>query len=96
MFSNEEGDAPGNLETGAGTGTRDPGTGSGTRPHTGTGAGINTGPRRTRRVTRLDRPTLPKGYAQSLEPLKMSTDISPQELERWLRKWDDLKNASGF
>ena len=45
-------------------------------------------PRRTRRAAgaRLDRPLIPKGYTTLLEPKKMSTEISAQELEWWTRQ----------
>ena len=54
--------------------------------------------RRTRRTTgsRMDRPLIPKGYATSLEPQKMPTEISAQELEWWTRQWEALKNDSSF
>ena len=44
----------------------------------------------------MDRPLIPKGYATFLEPQKMSTEISAQELEWWKRQWDELKNVSAF
>ena len=67
-------------------------------PETGAGTRAVPQPWKTRRVlrTKPDKPILWKGYAQSFEPAKMSTHISAQELEQWLRQWDALKNASAF
>ena len=32
----------------------------------------------------------------ALEPVKMSTDITAQELKWWVRQWGALKNTSAF
>ena len=37
---------------------------------------------------------IPKGYAPYLEGIKLSTNISAQELEWWIRQWDTFKNVS--
>ena len=37
-----------------------------------------------------------EGYASSLEPQKMSTEITAQELEWRIRQWEALKNTSAF
>ena len=43
-----------------------------------------------------EKPVIPKGYSQFLELVKLSTDISSQKLEWWLRQRDALKNVSVF
>ena len=44
----------------------------------------------------MDRHLILKGYASSLAPQIMSTEISAKELEWWTREWEALKNTSAF
>ena len=45
---------------------------------------------------KTDKPNAPLGYPTSLEPTKLTTDITASEMEWWLRQWTSLKNVSEF
>ena len=44
----------------------------------------------------MDRPLIPKGYAISLEPQKVSTEVTARGLEWWIRQGEALKTTSVF